>query len=55
MKRTGSSKLPIEKQKSGLYIPAEMVKGATAAAFRTVAERDLPDRLVHELLRVIGG
>lgn len=55
MERTGAGRLPIAKQKSGLFIPQEMVTGATAAAFREVAERDLPDRLAHELLRVIGG
>ncbi len=55
MQRNGSSRMPIHSVKSGLYIPNEMVSGATAAAFREVAERDLPDRLVHELLRVFGG
>lgn len=42
------------KVKSGLYIPEEMVKGATAAAFSRTAETDLPDRLAHELARVLG-
>ncbi|WP_246725531.1 phage tail protein [Beijerinckia sp. L45] len=54
MKRTGSGRAPIAKQRSGLFIPVEMVSGATAAAFDTVATRDLPDRLVHELMRIIG-
>lgn len=55
MRRESGSKLPIAKAKSGLFIPNEMVTGATAVAFNEVAERDLPDRLAHELLRVIGG
>lgn len=55
MKRDGSGRLPVAKQKSGLFIPKEMVTGATAAAFQTTAESDLPDRLAHELLRVIDG
>ena len=54
MLRTGSGRTPIEKQKSGLFLPKEMVSGATALAFETIAERDLPDRLAHELARIIG-
>lgn len=53
--RTGPGRMPIRKAKSGLYIPAEMVRGATAAAFQSIARTDLPDRLVHELLRVMLG
>ncbi|UDL95492.1 phage tail protein [Lichenihabitans sp. PAMC28606] len=53
--RDGASRLGIHKIKSGVYIPKEMVSGATAAAFRSVVESDLPDRLTHELLRAIGG
>ena len=41
--------------KSGLYIPDEMVSGASAAAFNAMAASDLPARLEHELGRVIGG
>ena len=55
MKRDGSDRLPVEKQKSGLFIPNEMVSGATAVAFNATAESDLPDRLAHELLRIIGA
>jgi hypothetical protein len=51
--KTGMDKF--EKVKSGVFIPDEMVTGATADAFRTVAERDLPDRLAHELLRALGA
>ena len=55
MQRDGGSRMPIHKVKSGLYIPNEMVSGATGAAFREVVERDLPDRLIHELMRALGS
>lgn len=42
------------KAKSGLFIPDEMVAGASGAAFGATVERDLPDRLAHELGRVLG-
>ncbi len=54
MKRAGSGKWPVERQKSGVVIPAEMVKGATAASWRTVVDTDLPARLIHDLSRVSG-
>ncbi|GJE27960.1 phage tail protein [Methylobacterium organophilum] len=41
--------------RSGLFIPEEMVKGASAEAFYSMAASDLPARLEHELGRVIGG
>lgn len=53
--RAGSSRLPINKQKSGLYIPKEMVIGQSAAAFYRVAGSDLPKRLAHELRAILGG
>ena len=52
-RRTGKGRLPIAKQKSGVYIPQEMVSGASAEAFRTAVTADLPARLQHELLRVL--
>ena len=42
------------KVKSGLYIPEEMVRGASAAAFDSAVASDLADRLAHELVRIIG-
>jgi hypothetical protein len=53
MKRTGSGKLPIELQKSGVIIPNEMVSGATADAFQTVVRQSLPRRIKHELGRLL--
>jgi hypothetical protein len=44
-----------ELQDSGVIIPNEMVTGATEAAFYEVAQRDLADRLAHELYRVLDG
>ena len=52
-KRSGSARYPIQVQKSGVFIPEEMIAGASAAAFYQVAETVLPNRLAHELLRII--
>ncbi|QGY01488.1 hypothetical protein MMSR116_05910 [Methylobacterium mesophilicum SR1.6/6] len=41
--------------RSGLFIPDEMVQGASAAAFNATAATDLPARLEHELGRILGG
>ena len=54
-KRAGSARNPIVKQKSGVFIPEEMVSGESAASFQAVVDRDLPDRLQHELLRALGA
>ena len=55
--RDGSSRKmdKFEKVRSGLFIPHEMVTGATAAAFHREVEASLPGRLSHELGRVLGG
>lgn len=45
-------RLPIFKIKSGLYIPKEMVSGATARAFLTTVRAMLPVRLEHEFSRL---
>lgn len=54
-KRDGSSRLPIGQLKSGLYIPKEMVSGASEAAFQATARDVLPRRLEHEIGRLLGG
>ncbi len=41
--------------RSGLFIPDEMVQGASAAAFNSAAAADLPARLEHELGRILGS
>ena len=51
--KSGMDRFNVER--SGLLIPEEMVSGASAAAFNSMAARDLPARLEHELGRVLGG
>lgn len=46
---------PFTRQKSGVVIPAEMVKGATKEAFETTVERVLPQRIEHEIGRLTKG
>ncbi len=53
--RTGSGRFPIEKVKSGVIIPAEMVKGETASAFDATAARVIVRRMAHALSRATGG
>lgn len=53
--KTSSGMDRFEVVRSGLFIPEEMVTGASAAAFNSMAASDLPARLEHELGRVIGG
>lgn len=52
--RAGAGRTPLKTIKSGLFIPEEMVKGQSAAAFYSTVEANLPGRLAHELLRVMG-
>ena len=54
-KRTGAGRLPITLQRSGLFIPTEMITGASASAFYTTVEQRLPTRLAHELGWAMGG
>lgn len=54
-RRTGSGRGPLEFVDSGVIIPAEMVKGATASAFTGLVERDLPPRVMHEIMRLAPG
>lgn len=42
-----------ERQKSGVVIPAEMVKGRTAEAFQASVRANLPRRVEHELGRLL--
>ena len=50
MNRVGASRLPLKLSQSGLAIPKEMIKGATAAAFQKMAPV-LNERLSHEAAR----
>lgn len=42
-----------EKQKSGVFIPEEMVKGTTLSAWREIADRDFVNRVGHEIERLL--
>jgi hypothetical protein len=54
-RRTGKSRTPIVSQRSGLWIPKEMVSGSTASAFTMTVNSELPKRLAHELARIFKG
>lgn len=54
-KRTGAARKPIIAARSGVFIPEEMISGSSAAAFYATADRVLPERLAHELLRILGA
>ncbi len=43
----------LERQTSGVVIPAEMVDGASAKAFEETVEGALPGRIEHELARLL--
>jgi hypothetical protein len=54
-KRTGKGRLPIEKQHSGMYIPEEMVSGASQAAFFAAAQGNLANDVARELFAILSG
>ncbi|MFN3891984.1 MAG: hypothetical protein ACK4MV_16435 [Beijerinckiaceae bacterium] len=51
--RAGASRLPISQVRSGLFIPDEMIQGASAAAFDQVMGAGLEARVSHELFRML--
>lgn len=53
--REGRARKPIIKKKSGLFIPNEMITGASRAAFFAVVRTVLPARLQHEIRAILGG
>ncbi|MBB3937921.1 hypothetical protein [Aureimonas phyllosphaerae] len=53
--RVGKARTPFREEDSGVVIPAEMVKGATADAFTSTVSDVLPRRLAHEIARVTKG
>jgi hypothetical protein len=53
--RVDGKRLPIAKVKSGLFIPQEMVKGETAAAFEETVAAILPGRVEHEVGVILKG
>ena len=54
LKRKGAKRLPIGGQKSGLFIPDEMISGESEAAFYGTVNSDLAPRIAHELYRILG-
>lgn len=54
-KRTGAGRTPIEKQKSGVYIPDEMVSGNSERVFYAEASKRLADDVAHELYAILAG
>lgn len=46
---------PMERVKSGVIIPREMVQGDTASAFDEASAKTLPKRVAHEINRLTGG
>jgi Prophage minor tail protein Z (GPZ) len=54
-RRIGEGRGPLELLNSGVIIPAEMLKGETVKTFFDVVDRDLPDRVTHEIERLIPG
>lgn len=48
------SRTELEKLKSGVFIPIEMVEGATADAFEGLVADVLPRRISHEISRSLG-
>jgi hypothetical protein len=54
MDRVSTERFHLRKVKSGVFIPAEMVTGATAEAFERSVAQTLPRRLDHEIARALG-
>lgn len=52
--REGEDRFEIEKQKSGVILPNEMIKGESAKAWNDAVAKVLPVRIVHELKRETG-
>lgn len=53
--RAGAKRKPIEKRKSDVYIPREMVSGQTSAAFQATANSVLPRYLERHLRALLSG
>lgn len=55
LRRAGKARLPLTAaERSGLFIPTEMVTGGSEAAFYATVQREMPGRIAHELYRVLG-
>ncbi|MGC2774969.1 MAG: hypothetical protein WA418_04945, partial [Bradyrhizobium sp.] len=54
-KRTGAGRVPIARQRTGLFIPTEMISGATKDTFLRSVATILPARLQHEIAAILDG
>lgn len=52
--RLSEERFHLAKVRSGVFIPQEMVEGATADAFERSVQQNLPRRLDHEISRLLG-
>lgn len=52
--RRGSRRLEIDKQKSGVIIPEQMIRDESAKAWQSTVGKVLPRRVLHEMRRVTG-
>lgn len=50
--RVGSGRFPIEKRRSGVILPREMVRAESARAWQTTVAASMSARLTHELRRL---
>lgn len=53
--RVGAGRFPLRVKRSDLYIPDEMVTGASRAAFEQTTARDLQDQTVRALYAILSG
>jgi hypothetical protein len=53
--RSGAARMPIANVQSGVVIPAEMVKGATADTFSKIGLAELRTRVDHHVRRMTKG
>lgn len=54
-KRVGRRRLPVVSDRSGLFIPDEMLIGASRAAFDKITSTDLADATARALLAILSG
>jgi hypothetical protein len=54
-RRSGTGRKPIQLMRSGLFIPEELVKGESAAAFQQTVTALLPGRVEHEIAFALSG
>lgn len=54
-KSVGKRRQPLEFQDSGVIIPVEMLQGASAEAFTSTVNAELPKRVMHEINRLCPG